>query len=475
MAQVETAAETAPAPPKPPAPNKHKGRPPASHDSIPRALSFFDRMAGIPTADWGTRARVKIYRVEPHIDRVSLGKKRYIKDCLEPIDEDTIKRAAWGGSGTYRLYLTFKQPTEREGKEIDSIELDILDTQYPPRLEPGEWLDIPENAKWKWAKSLLEPAPVAAPTPISNIVELLNASNEIRRTAIEEMRQTAPPTVAAPTENPMVTAMALAKELLTIRADNPMVTLMSEQLTAMRAELAAQRVRSDSLTDKLSERAKETDKPADPLAMVKTIFETFKSVRNEAADIMPGSSGRSRLGPWMEFFQPVLPSLVETLRPVAIAIAQQAMQPNPAQQHAAGPAPQIPASAYKPAAPPPPQQDFGAFLDLITPRMLHFLRDYDDPAPSFASWLHDGWGDVAQRAVDNIVALGGPPALIAWYQTSKYWPAIAPVEQEFSKFLSDVIAWKPEPDESDAEEPTPPVDATAAPVIDLETDSEEAN
>jgi len=254
-----------------------------------------------------------------------------------------------------------------------------------------------------------------------------------------------------------------------------MVTMMSEQLTAMRAELAAQRARSDLLTDKLSERAKETDKPADPLAMVKTIFETFKSVRNEAADIMPGSSGRSRLGPWMEFFQPVLPSLVETLRPVAIAIAQQAMAPNPAQQHAAGPAPQIQPSAPKPATPPPPPQDFGAFLDLITPRMLHFLRDYDDPAPSFASWLHDGWGDVAQRAVDNIVALGGPPALIAWYQTSKYWPAIAPVEQEFSKFLADVIAWKPEPDESDAEEPTPPVEATDAPIIDLETDPEQGN
>ena len=269
--------------------------------------------------------------------------------------------------------------------------------------------------------------------------------------------------------------MSLAKELLTIRADNPMVTMMSEQLTAMRAELAAQRARSDMLTDKLSEKAKEADKPADPLLTIKSIFDTFKSVRSEAAEIMPGNSGRSRLGPWMEFFQPVLPSLMETLKPVAVAIAQQAMAPNPAQQHAAGPAPQIQPSAYKPAAPAPQPQDFGAFLELITPRMLHFLRDYDDPAPSFASWLHDGWGDVAQRAVDTIVSLGGPPALIAWYRTSKYWPAIAPMEQEFTAFLADVIAWKPEPDESDADEPAPPADATAAPIIDLESNSEQGN
>jgi hypothetical protein len=65
--------------------------------------------------------------------------------------------------------------------------------------------------------------------------------------------------------------------------------------------------------------------------------------------------------------------------------------------------------------------------------------------------------------------------LIAWYRTSKYWPAIAPIEPQFTEFLAAVIAWKPEPDESDAEEPTPPVDATAAPIIDLETDSEQGN
>ena len=455
MAKAELAAESAAEPQPLPPPGKRKGRPPASEDRIPRVLSFFDRVAQIPKADWGTRARIKVYRVEPHIDRVSLGKKRYIKDALEPIDEDTIKRAAWGGSGSYRLYLTFKQPTEREGKEIDSIELDILDTQYPPRIEPGEWLDIPENAKWKWAKSLIEPAPVPVPTPMSSIVEVMNATNEIRKTAIEEMRQAAPAPAAAPTENPMVTAMALAKELLTIRADNPMVTMMSEQLTAMRAELAAQRARSDLLTDKLSEKNNAPAPSVDPLTAIKSIFDTFKSVREQAADVMPASGGgRSRLGPWMEFFQPVLPSLMEMLKPVAVAVAQQAMTPNPAN----GPQ-RIPQPA------PPQQQDFTPFLDRLTPHMLHFFHEYDDPAQQFAEWFWDGYPE-AQRAVDTIASIGGAPALIGWYKTSKYWTAIAPVEHQFTEFLTAVIAWRPEADQP---EPKPPIDATAEPVIDLES------
>jgi hypothetical protein len=459
MAQTETAAKTDDSPPVPPPPKKNKGgRPPKTQDRIPRVLSFFDKVAEIPKDDWGPRARIKIYRTEPSIDRVSLGKKRYVRDSLQPIDEDAIKRATWGGSGSYRLYLTYKAPNEREGKELDSVEVDILDTEYPPRLEPGEWLDLPENAKWKWAKGLLEPPPPVPQTPMSSIVEVMNATNEIRKTAIEEMRQAAP---AAAAENPMVTAMGLAKELLTIRADNPMVTMMSEQLTAMRAELAAQRARSDMLTDKLSEKAKQEDKPADPLQTIKSIFDTFKSVREQAADVMPSSGGRSRLGPWMEFFQPVLPGIVDMLKPVAVAIAQQGSQPNPA------PRPQI---QQTPSAH-PPQEDFAVFLDLITPRMFHFLRDYEDPAPEFASWFHDGWGPTAQRAIDTINGMGGVPAVMNFYRASKHWPQISGIEPQFTKFLADVIAWRPETEEPE----TPPADATEQPVIDLEAEPAEGN
>jgi hypothetical protein len=448
------------------------------------AKRFQSQMNSIEEADWGTRAQIYLYRTEPIIDRTRGGDKKYIMCYHEPINEDKV--LIEHGSGKYKAMLAFRKQGDGKADELAAWYFSILNPKFPPKIPPGEWLDDPRNKKWAWAKQYgaidpTAPAP-AAPSAIGDMVGAFQVFNQIEETAsrrAKEAQPATPPAPAAPATDPMLAAMTLAEKLLTIRADNPMVTMMSEQLTAMRAELAAQRARSDMLTDKLSEKAKEADKPADPLLTIKTIFETFKSVRNEAADIMPGNGGRSRLGPWMEFFQPVLPSLMETLKPVAVAIAQQAMAPNPAQQHAAGQPQQPPNSmgrtgVYMPAPPPQPQ-DFGAFLDLITPRMLHFLRDYDDPAPSFASWLHDGWGETAQRAIDTIVSFGGPPALIAWYRTSKYWPAIAPIEPQFTEFLAAVIAWKPEPDESDAEEPTPPVDATAAPIIDLETDSEQGN
>jgi len=463
MAQTETAPKTD-AQPVPPPPKKNKGgRPPASQDRIPRVLSFFDKVAEIPKEDWGPRARIKIYRTEPSIDRVSLGKKRYVRDSLQPIDEDAIKRATWGGSGSYRLYLTYKAPNEREGKELDSVEVDILDTEYPPRLEPGEWLDLPENAKWKWAKGLIEAPPPVPQTPLSSVVEIMQATNEMRKTTLEEMRQNAPPAPAAATADPMTVAMGFAEKLLTMRADNPMVTMMSEQLSAMRAELAAQRIRSDALLDKLAEKNKDSDTKTDAPTLIKTFFDGFKQLREQAADVLPQSGGRGRMGSWQEFFQPVLPSIMDILKPVAIAVTQAAMQPNPS---ANGPQriQQTPGAAAQPQP-----RDFGAFLDDLTPRMLHFLRDFADPAATFAEWFHDGYAD-SQRAIETMISLGGVPALMAWYRTSKHWMHLAPIEAEFTKFLSDVIAWKPK-----AEPEEPPADATAEPVIDLEAQPMEAN
>jgi hypothetical protein len=162
---------------------------------------------------------------------------------------------------------------------------------------------------------------------------------------------------------------------------------------------------------------------------------------------------------------------METLRPLAVSIAQQAMTPNPAPTIKQ--APHIPLDSiggtggYMPNAP-PQQQDLAVFLDLITPRMFHFLRDYNDPAALFAEWLHDGWGNVADQAVNAIISLGGPQALMTWYRTSKYWPAIAPIEQDFSAFLAAVISWKPDPGQPAPEQVPPDADKTDATVIDLD-------
>ena len=425
------------------------------------AKRFQNQMNAVEEADWGTRAQIYLYRTEPIIDRTRGGDKKYIMCYHEPISEDKV--LIEHGSGKYKAMLAFRKLGDGAANELAAWYFSILNPKFPPKIPPGEWLDDPRNKKWAWARQYADPvaATPAASSAIGEMVGAFQVFNEIEKTASQRAKENQPPAPppAAPTENPVAAALSIAKELLTIRADNPMVTMMSEQLTAMRGELSAQRERADRLMEKLAEK-NEKASTSDPLATVKSIFDTFKSVREQAAEVMPSSGGgRSRLGPWMEFFQPVLPSVMEMLKPVAVALAQQSVQPNPA--------PQPQPNRVAPVR--PPQHDFAAFLDRLTPHMLHFLRDYDDAAEAFAQWFHDGYPE-AQGAVDTIVSVGGVPALIAWYKTSKYWPSIAPIEPAFTKFLADVIAWRPEPDE--AEETAAPADATEQPIIDLEAEAD---
>ena len=463
MANVEKTAES---PPEDQAKAKKRGRPPAGTDRIPRVESFYRHVRQIETDDWGKRAWITIYRLRPLIDRMRSGQPKKLGRFGQPIDDEWLKTNH--GSGTYRLYLGYKAPAADE-KEVDTIEVDIFDPAFPPNIPGEQFLNIPENADWEWCRPLLkktggEAAAATAPqTPMSSIVEVMQATNEIRKTAIEEMRQATP---AQPATDPLVTALTIAKDFMSMRADNPMVEVMKDELTAMRTELAAQRKRSDDLLDKLSAKNNAPETKAEPAALLKEFFNGFKSLREEAAELFP-SGGRSRMSPIMEFFQPVMPAVIDMLKPVAVALAQNSMQPNPpAQQRIQQP----------PGAPPQANpQDFTVFLDMLTPRMVRFMRDYDDSASEFASWLYDGWGETAQRAVDTIATMGGVPALVAWYKTSTHWPrlmAAGITEPQFTKFLEDVVAWQPEPDD---EEEAPPTNATDRPVIDLEAEPAKAN
>jgi hypothetical protein len=101
-------------------------------DPTPKTVSFFSRVQGISKEDWGTRAALTLYRLEPIIDRTRGSEKKLVTKYEEPIDENRIKLDY--GSGRYRLYLTFKMPGTKEGRELDSIEFDILDMAYPPKV-----------------------------------------------------------------------------------------------------------------------------------------------------------------------------------------------------------------------------------------------------------------------------------------------------------------------------------------------------
>ena len=439
---------------------KKTGRPPKGTDRMPLIARFFDRVHAIASGDWlnkGGRAVIKVYRQEPMSDRTQIAQGKMIAAYGDgPVEEQQIKENH--GSGKYLLYLNYQEPNHKQGTEIDSLSIEILDPQFPPKMFEAEWIDDPKNKRWEWAKPFLmkppaPPTPPPAPSSMGEIVGAFQVFNEIQKTASQGA------TPAAPAADPVVGAMGIVEKILSIKADNPMVSVLEKMLISSQEEARAQRDRVDKLLEKLAEKNNAPEPKTDTATMIKGFIEGLKSLRADAAEILPGAGGRSRLGPWMEFFQPALPAVIDMLKPVAVALARNTGQPNPAQPGQ----PQI--------QQPPVQQpdDFGSFLDRITSSMIHFLKEYAEPSGEFAAWLHDGFPE-APRAIEFIKTHGGVPALIGYYRTTKYWATLAPMEAEFSKFLTEVIAWRPEPEQP--EEPETPVeDGGEKPIIDMESEA----
>ena len=138
---------------------KSKGRAPKNQPE--GGPTFWQKVAQVAKADWGPRANIYLYRVEPVIDRRRVGSQTYITKYAEPISEDRI--LADHGSGRYKLMLNFRKPGAEQGDEVDSLYLDLLNLQFPPKIPPGEWVDDPNNKKWAWAKqSMGKDAPQSA-------------------------------------------------------------------------------------------------------------------------------------------------------------------------------------------------------------------------------------------------------------------------------------------------------------------------
>ena len=56
-----------------------------------KQLTFLETVRGIADADWGTRAKLTLYRLEPLIDQLRAGNVKYINVYHEPVDEQRIK------------------------------------------------------------------------------------------------------------------------------------------------------------------------------------------------------------------------------------------------------------------------------------------------------------------------------------------------------------------------------------------------
>jgi len=466
-AQIAQNQEPEPPPAEPE--RRPAGRPSRAEQAeqkTPKTLTFFQRLARIAPEDWGTRANVKVYRLAPLINRLLGSEHRYITQYDEVVTLQKIK--VDHGSGRYRLYLSYKGPAGSEERELDRIEIDILDPTFPPRIPPGEWMDDPRNKQWAWARppgastspyggySATPPPP--APTPLAEVAEVFRVANDMRKEARAEIAANAPPPPPPPQAPPATDPWAAAEKILTMRSENPMVAILQTQIAAMQAEISESRkeqmrLQSENFAVQLAaikaqipnEKPKSLIEQATELATAADKLKSLLGGNGTEAAAAP----RSRMSGTMEFFSDLLPKVFNS--PIVNAIATR-LAAAPAPVHANGAAPmngQQPRPGQ--AAPQQSEQDemFQWVNVAITPALVDYIEN-DMNGADFAEWVFNGFPDRLTKLQTithaSLPGQQGAPVIIALYRMSgQLWSTVlAPREKQFTEFVEQFCKWKPD-------------------------------
>jgi hypothetical protein len=425
----------------------------------PKTPTFSQTMNSVPKGDWGARANIYLYRVEPIIDRTRSGDSKYINCYAEPINEDRVM--ADYGSGRYKLILNFRKPGAATGDLIDSEYWDILNMKYPPKIPLGEWTDDPRNKKWAWAKEAngipTAPAPAPAANGLESVVDVMRATNEMRRDIREEMQAATPPTPPAAPAAP--DPFDTAAKIMAMRANDPMMAVMMELLKNANVANEASRQREYEL---LRERA-----TAAPPVPQKNILEQALELASNPDKLEPlkklaaafgfgggESAGRAGRTTGMDILQSLVSGpagevLARGAAQLLITIPSM-LQPNPATangngQPAAQPQPQVLPPVNQQPAQENSEQRIHRIGATITRPMIAEWFMKDATGQQFAAWMNDSWPDDYQ-----FIKLLGAENLIQRYRNSPMvWPAISYREAEFITFIQEFCAWTEPKDEDE--------------------------
>lgn len=476
--RAEKAAQQEPEPEKP-------SRPPKKGKATPAPAggpTFWQKVAAVNKEDWGTRAQLYLYRVEPVIDRRRAGSQTYITKYAEPISEDRI--LADHGSGRYKVILNFRKAGAEQGDEIDSIYLDLLNLQFPPKIAPGDWVDDPNNKKWAWAKQHFpnEHPQQSGVDPL----KMLDTYNRIRKDVAEEHPQVEP-------EERML-ALATVLEKLQPKQSSP-----DEQMKNLAITLQALRP-SESVTAAIEKRIEAAEKRANDLLVmllsrdkkaedsggIKGIVTAVKELEpliekflpglaSKAGDVLSGGT-HSRMSGMQEFILGLAPQARELFQPFSMLfaelIANRAMQATrPPVAHT----PALPAPAGNPA--PAQAQNDGAvvgFLGMLSNPMLAKVRlagppENIDPAElgdEFGSWVLEGYGvDPQYPEAIKMAKAFGPVGIIAQFRAvPSIWNnkgrdgkqlSLAELEPKLTPFFQAFLDYKPDSEHDSEDEPEP--------------------
>jgi len=445
--------------------------PPRPKADGPRESNFFQRVASVSPAEWGTRVYLYLYQLEPVCDLKQSGGKAYLMRYQEPVrDEHQIMLEQ--GSGKYRLVLALNKISPQASNELARYDFEIYNPQYPPKVPQEVWIKDPRNRRWE--ALLPKPAPVPRPgavTGVSDFVEVLRATNEIRRDIRDEMQPPAAapaaPLAAAPAADPFVSAMGLAKEILQMRtSENPMVDILRDELKAMREELRDERAENRRLQTaapavapqkSFIEQALEFAGAAEKLKPLAAAF-GFTPAANGTGEVV--RSGKTTL---IDLAREVLPEIVNS--DLAKGIGYKLMS------SATSPAAPAPVPIQVNGAPQPNQQqidEFAQFMQtVVTPAVLTAIEAGDSGA-EFAEWMERGFGTERLQQLQNfshpmLPGLKGEHAIISGFQHTKAWEYLSKREEQFRIFVREFCQWNPDQEEgaAPAAEPSQSVDFDA--------------
>lgn len=104
--------------------------------------------------EWSRRA-VYVWRYQPITHAKTGGKPTSCGQFCSKFDFDDMLKLH--GSGHYRFdVVEFPADGNGKGKRIKQGFATIVNTQFPPKIGLGDWVDDPRNDAWKWAVPMLE-------------------------------------------------------------------------------------------------------------------------------------------------------------------------------------------------------------------------------------------------------------------------------------------------------------------------------
>ncbi len=471
----------------PPTGKRKPGRPPNGtyRDPEARQPKFFDAVAAVPKEDWGTRAFMYVYADEPVCKAKTFGSTRYLLKSSAPIlDLEGLKQdyGSFKGWMSLNLRKTGKDQTD----ERDRLDFEIYDPKCPPKIPRAAWANDSRNERWI---ALLPPDPPSASAAATSLMEGARFYKDIRDELKEEMQ---PPETPGPVDQTRSTleTMKLAKELfapavpatppkeeaaavdpwaaaekiLNMRADNPMMAILQQQMKDSAAAQEAERTRAFAAAEAARVREFELQKQLLEARNVpqKGIIEQLTELAAMGDKLEPlkkmfgfgGATetiGRAARTTALDVIQSIAqsPFGANLGQGLGMLAASLATSPNINGAPRPAPAPVV-LNPQQSNGTTPPAEDAETRINrigqMITQPMLYEFFLKDEAGDTFAERMFDMWPEdyvfMRKLGAENIVN--------RYRQFAPAWAIIGPKEPQFIEFVTEFCNW-PGPDEDAAE------------------------